>query len=407
MLRRHGTKALVALAATAPIFEAAALWGDHISPFVGEVVTRDDNVFRLQDGVDPQTVLGAPSGEDTYHVTSAGIGFDVKGDTQRFDGEIALNRYRFRRFEELDFNGYGARATWHWRAGERFNGDVGHDRSQQLASLSNVQSGTRSTTPNIISTQRSFVTATFQPTSHWEVRGQLRVASQQNEAVRYKLNDLDAHSTELSLAYVTTRLARIGVLTQNVDGRLPNPEPVGPLLVNNSYDQHTVGAFVEWQPSAHSQFKLRAGSTDRNYAALPRRDFSGSTHIGTFEWQPTDNLTLTAISQRDISATEEINVGLVLADGIGLYTRWNVRENATLALELERADRTYLGDAVAFLSSFPPYAERVHSAGARLSLHPRKPFTVDIGWKHERRSVLNSLGSYGVGIATVGFRFAF
>ena len=51
--------------------------------------------------------------------------------------------------------------------------------------------------------------------------------------------------------------------------------------------------------------------------------------------------------------------------------------------------------------------EPLASAGARLSLHPRKPFTVDIGWKHERRSALNSLGSYGVGIATVGFRFAF
>jgi hypothetical protein len=84
-----------------------------------------------------------------------------------------------------------------------------------------------------------------------------------------------------------------------------------------------------------------------------------------------------------------------------------VRDNATLALELENADRTYLGDAVTFLSSFPPYQERVRSTGARLSLHPRKSFTVDVGLRHERRTALASLGSFGAAIATLGFRFGF
>ena len=53
MLRRHSTKALVALVTAAPVLDAAALWHDQISPFVSEVVTQDDNVFRLADGVNP------------------------------------------------------------------------------------------------------------------------------------------------------------------------------------------------------------------------------------------------------------------------------------------------------------------------------------------------------------------
>ena len=111
MLRRHSTKALVALVTAAPVLDAAALWRDQISPFVSEVVTSDDNVFRLADGVNPQLAIGAPSAKDVYKATSVGLGFDVPVAAQRLEGEVAVNRYSFDRFDELDFNGYGARAT--------------------------------------------------------------------------------------------------------------------------------------------------------------------------------------------------------------------------------------------------------------------------------------------------------
>ena len=407
MLRRHSAKALVALVTAAPILDATALWHDQVSPFVSETVTRDDNVFRLADNVDPLLAIGAPSAKDTYHATSAGFAFDVPVSAQRFEGEVALNRYHFNRFDELDFNGYGARAIWRWRLGQRFNGDFGHDRSESLASLSNVQSGTRSTIANVIKTERTYVTATYEPASRWQLRGDVREATQRNDAIQYRPNDLDARSTELTLAYVTEQLTRIGVIAQHVDGRLPNPEPLGSVLLNNSYGQQSVAAFVEWRPSPHSQLKARAGPTRRDYDVISQRNFDGTTYVATMDWNPTDTLTLTAIRQRDISPNEEINVGLVLSDGVGFHTLWTVREKAALALELERADRTYLGDAASFLGTAAPYAERVRSVGARLSLHPRKPLTVDLGVRHERRSSLTTLGNYGASIASVGFRFAF
>jgi len=407
MLRRHSTKALVALVTATPVLEAGALWHDQISPFVSEVVTQDDNVFRLADGVSPELAIGAPSAKDVYLATTAGVAFDVPISAQRLVGEVALNRYRFDRFDELDFNGYSARAVWQWRVGQRFNGDLGHDRSESLASLSNVQSGTRSTTPNVIRTERSYVTANYDLAAHWQLRGDLRDASQHNDAIQYRANDLDARSTELTLAYVTRQTTRIGIIAQHVDGTLPNPELLGTVLLNNSYEQRSAAAFVEWQPSDHSLIKIRAGSTHRDYDVIPERNFDGSTYVASMDWHPTDNVTLTAIRQRDISPNEEINIGLVLSDGVGLHSLWNVREKATLALELERADRTYLGDAASFLGAAAPYSERVRSLGTRLSLHPTKPMTIDVGWRHERRSSLTTLGSYGASIASVGFRYAF
>src|SRR6185295_6682462 len=77
MLRRHLAKALATVVAGAPTLDACALWGDQLTPFVAETVTRDDNVSRLADGVDPLVALGAPSGRDTYHTTSAGFAFKV------------------------------------------------------------------------------------------------------------------------------------------------------------------------------------------------------------------------------------------------------------------------------------------------------------------------------------------
>lgn len=407
MLRRHSTKALVALVTAAPVLDAAALWRDQLTPFISETVTQDNNVFRLADGVNPQLVIGAPSPKDVYFATSAGVGFDVPVAAQRLVGEVALNRYHFDRFDELDFSGYTARAVWQWRIGDRFNGDLGHDRSEALASLSNVQSGTRSTTPNVIRTERSYVSATYEPVSRWQFRVDLRDASQQNGALQYQPNNLDARSTEFTIAYVTEQLTRIGVIGQHVDGHLPNPELLGSVLLDNSYEQQSAAAFIEWRPSPHSQLKVRAGSTRRDYDVIPARNFDGSTYVASMDWNPTDTLTLTAIRQRDISPNEEINIGFVLSDGVGFHTLWNVREKATLALELERADRTYLGDAASFVGAAAPYSERVRSVGAKLSMHPRKLLTVDLGWRHERRSSLTTLGSYGAGIASVGFRYAF
>jgi hypothetical protein len=407
MLRQHLPKALAALMAGSLVVDASASWRDKISPFVSETVTRDDNVFRLPDGRDPVLALGEPSASDVYHSTSAGLGFDIMTDAQRFQGQLALDRYRFSRFSELDFNGYNARAVWNWRAGDRFNGDVGHDSSQLLASLSNVQNGTRSTVPNILDLRHTYVTAIYTPTSKWEVAGEVREASQRNRALTYLPNNLDESTKGLSLAYVTDRMTRIGLSVTDIDGRLPVLEPLGTLRIDNSYTQHSVAAFIDWRPSAHSQIKASTGPTDRNYVDLPRRDFSHNTHRVSFDWQPTDEITLTALSRHEISTAEEINVDLVWVEGVTFSSRWQIRENSLLSLDLERADRTYLGQAGVALTLGAPYAERVRSVGGRLALHPRKPITVDIGLRHERRSSLTSLGSYTAGIASVGFRYAF
>src|SRR6185503_13070531 len=143
---------------------------------------------------------------------------------------------------------------------------------------SNVQSGTQRTTPNVIDVQRSYAMATYQPVARWQFRVDLRTTSEGNEAVVYKPSDIDAHTTELTIAYVTERLTKIGLIAQSVDGSLPNRQVLGTRSIDNSYEQRGLDAFIEWQTSAHSQFKLRTGSTDRNFVTLPQRDFSGSLY---------------------------------------------------------------------------------------------------------------------------------
>src|SRR5258706_13415934 len=105
MLCRPLTKALAALVAAAPVVAADALWRDQISPLVAEVVTHDNNVFRLADGVNPQLAIGAPSPADTYHATPAGRAFDVAANAQRFEGQPALSRYHFANVDTLGFDG--------------------------------------------------------------------------------------------------------------------------------------------------------------------------------------------------------------------------------------------------------------------------------------------------------------
>jgi exopolysaccharide biosynthesis operon protein EpsL len=403
---RCARQSLAALLLGLPALDVAALGDGKLALVVSDVVTHDDNVFRVPDGVDARAV-GADAKGDIYNRLSAGVELDVATDAQRLEVDFQLTRYRFDDLGALDLDGHDARAAWQWRAGRRFAGELGHTQGETLASLSNIQSGLRSATPNFIDARRTYATVAYRLLPSWELRADVAEVDQRNEALEYRPSDLGAGSRDASIAYVSRAGSRLGLRARSLDGRLPNRQLIGGTAVDNSYRQRGVEAFVEWQTSGQSRFSARGGPAERHYETVGERDFDGVLYRASFEWQPAEPFLLTAIAQRDISSTEEVNVGLVLVDGVGLYGRWDLRTSITLSFDFEASDRTYLGEVDGTLGAAAPRLEDWRLLGLRLALRPNETVTIDVGWQRQSRSAGIAFASYEADIASVGARLRF
>lgn len=407
LLRRMGA-ALTFAGVFAPTSAAVALWDDRLELFLSETVTSDDNVFRLSDDADPTAVLGSSSKSDTYFTTSFGLNLDVPVGRQRLQANLARNSTRYDQFTELDLkDGRDAKALWLWQVGDPLDGELGYTESRVLASLANVQSGIQSSTPNFLETDRRFFKATYKLAPRWQIGGEVSRLQQSNSAAERQLSDASVDDSDLTVSYVSRADNKLGLSVRVVDGSLPNEQPIAGILVDNSYRQQNLAAVLDWTLTGHSRLTARAGRTDRSYTQLPERDFEGFTYHVTYEWRPRAKFTLTAKAQRDISTTEEVNVGFVLAEGIALYPNLMLTEKINLTAAIELFDREYLGDPGLVLETVPPRSERVRAAGLNISYQPVRPVTLQLAWRRETRSSNVEFGDYDVNIASLGVRVGF
>jgi exopolysaccharide biosynthesis operon protein EpsL len=407
-LRARATAvAPIALCAVAAAPEAVALGGDRVDLFVAQSFTEDDNVFRLPRAVDPQPILGSPTATDTYRTTSFGLDFNVPVSEQRFVGNAARNYYRFDRFTRLDFEGYSLQASWLWDVGNRADGRLGYAEDFVLASLANLQSGLQSSTPNFLKTERTLFNAAYELTPRWQLRGELASLQHFNSAPEYRISNVGIDTVDLRLTYVTAAGNHIGVSIVSDDGHLPNLQNVAGVLVNNSYDEQTMGAVLDWTLTGKSRFSLRAGRVARDYGQLPRRNFDDWVFNGGYEWKPTGKFMLTASAQHDISRNEQVNVGFVLVDGVTLQPAVQLTEKVTLMVNVELSDRRYLGDpALGAPGGAANASERLYTAGLTASYQATPLVKLGFILRHEARDSTLPFGDYEDNFASLEVRVA-
>jgi hypothetical protein len=387
--------------------QASALFDDRLEVVVGQSATHDDNVFRLAPGVDPTAALGTADRGDTYQATSLGLKFDVPQAAHRYRGDLAFDRYQFGRFSGLELQGRRGLFDWTFNGWDNVATRLGYTESRTLASLSNIQGGTQSTLPNFIDYRRTYADVSYEIAPQWGLSAELGRGAQENSASIYALSDMRVKTERLELAYLTPGDTRIGADVQLIAAILPNRQIVAAQAIDNSYDERHLGTFIEWQTSRHSRLDARLGTVRRTYDILGTRNYTGSTYRLAHAWQPVDALTLTALAQRGVSSTEEINVGFVLLETVGLRSRWQHEDRVELTLDLERGDRVYRGDPLLALGLIPERAEQVSVQAVSALLHLTPIVTLDFRWRNERRSANVAGGSYRVNIAGIGVRCSF
>ena len=390
-----------------PVTNAVALWQDRLEVFVSEAITHDDNVFRLSSASDPASTIGSSSTADTYTTTGLGFRFDVPVSRQRFLGELGWNHHRYHRFTEFNFTDHNARAVWEWQAGNQWSGQLGYAQRKSLTSLSNVQSGVQSTTPNPIHKQDAFFNAAYMLTPRWRLKGELTDSSSTNTVPQFQVNDIDIDGTGVTVSHVSPAGNEVGVNIRIAEARFPFPQLVAGTLVDNAYRQRNAGLVSSWTISGNSRLTAQLGRVDRNYEQFPERDFDDTTYRAAYEWKATGKLILTAEAQRDISPYEEVNTNAVLLHGIALRPSFDLTEKISISGALEHNNMDYLGDAGLVLGTVQPRSDRMRVAALRIFYRPIRHAWLEAAMRREDRSSSDPFGDYETNIigVTAGIRF--
>jgi exopolysaccharide biosynthesis operon protein EpsL len=374
----------------------------RVTPFVEEIVTTDDNVFRIANQVDAGAVIGYPARSDTYYTTSAGLSAEVPVSLQRFDATFTFNRSRYHRFHNLDFDGYDFRGSWLWQVARNLSGTVRLTDTYSLAPFAELLGVTR----DRLKLREEFADGSWLFTPRWKLHAAADQLVQSNSDPAGLYNDVTVDSLEASLSRVSGAGGTLGVDARFESGHFPTAQPVAGQLIDNAYRQYSAGVVLDWGADSPSHVVARADQVSRRYHEVSPRDFDLTTAHVEYTWTPTGKLSVTAIAQRDISPYEYIHSSIVLVKGLVLRPVWHVSAKLDLSADFESLSRSYLSDPGLGLGVGIPRVDHVRSASALISCHPATSFTLQLSALHEQRSSKIAFGGYATDVVWLKARLA-
>lgn len=379
-----------------------------VTPFAEETVTTDDNVFRISNQVDPTTLIGFAARGDTYRTTTAGLSADVPVSLQRFEATLTYNSYRYDRFHELDYDGYGLRGSWLWQVGRNLSGEIGASENYSLAPFEQlpVASSVAPVVPDRLHAREEFAKGSWLVTPDWKLYAAGDDLNQSNSDPLGQYNDVSVDSLEASLSRAGGTGNWFGLDTRFEWGHFPVAEPIGTVLVDNGYSQSGVGVVLDVGADTPSHVVARADQVSRHYNQLTARDFNRTTGRIEYTWTPDVKVSVSAIAERDISPYEYIHSSIVMVRGLTLRPLWHATDWLDVSADFAWLDRDYLSDPMVALGAAPARDDGVRTTSALLDFHPARGITLQLSYLHEGRSSTILNGGYDVNVAWLKARLS-
>lgn len=392
----------VAVFALLPAVASAAAEDDKDFTLTAAIsLTNEDNIYRLPEASDPEG--------DLYRTAWGGVSFIYPVSAQRFTGDARISTIQYDTFEELDHEAWSLRGAWLWRAGPRLDGQVGVTAQSALASLANLSGGVLSSTPNELRVWRFDADGGYVVDGRWELRGAFNRIVHENTSEQFESSDMTRDEVGATLTFLRPSGSRLGLNASYADARLPNPQLIGLLTrVDNSHTQRRYGGLLDWVPTDKSRLALRGGYVGRNYRQFPDRNYDSWSGSLSYEWRASEKTMVTALVRRDISETEQVNVGYIIVRAAALQPAFQMGDKTHLALNFEISERNYRGDlALGLPGAAAQLSEVVGLVGANLDFQATQIFGFRLFGRHEFRRANSDFPDYRAGIVGAEVRATF
>ena len=376
---------------------------DTFTPYVRGLYGYDSNLFRLQNDQEANAVLGTTDTSESFYTLAAGMDVNLRVSRQVIRAHAEYNQTWFNQYKLLDYDGRDAYLKWDWLVGSVAKGDVGIAETLTQASYTNV----KQPVSNLIRTRQRFFHAAIKLDNPWLVKfGAERVDTDNNASVQQAL-DATVDSVNAGVQYTSSKGSTVELISRRSDGQYPNRQLVGLAPIDNDYLQWDNGVAVAWAPSGKTQVSGKLNYTQRNYAEVPQRDFSGLTGLLAMDWMVTGKTTLRASLHRDIGALENDTASYTLNQGIAFGADWKPTAKLVFNAQLRHDDISYAGDPGFVLSTAPAREDRLTTVQAGMQYSVLRNTMLGLVLKRGVRDSSEAFSSYGYNSALINLRSEF
>lgn len=301
---------------------------------------HDDNLFRLPDGVRPQTVLGRPSAAETVDVSTLGLRYAKTHSLQRIELDVSLVDYRYRTHQRLDLLATNYDLAWRWALTPRLRGTL---RAEQDESVNTFDDASVLTSGNQRTQRHEAFDAVYEIDGAWRLVGGVLRTRNQNEQPLLGEESYVLRSAEAGLRYDASSGSSVTWRLRKGSGStLASLSPPVPLR-DTEFDQDEQVLDVRWLASAKTTVELNLVHLQRRHERLALRDYSGNNAALSLRWAATAKTLWTLQWSSDVSSYQSLNASHVRTDRWQLGYVWQIAARTTLQASLSETRRRFLG----------------------------------------------------------------
>lgn len=385
------TLAAAVAAAIAALCSAQAAAQDSERNFdvsVGARLMRDDNLFRLPDGIDP-SLLGAATSRRGDDVSSTSVG--VAGRWHMGEQEVALDASaaanRFAENGSLDYTSGRASLDWNWRLAERWSGRFGAGKDRTLSSFANTESLEK----DVRDADAYYGDLRMAFAGRWAAFARGRSATTTHDNAVRERDDVEQDEASVGLEYRTPRSSRIELGLREASARYAPDRFAASTGSPSDYDEESARVVLGYALTDGVSLESSVGYVRRDYAFADRGSYSGRVWSAGLKWSPTEAWQVAFGRSHDIKAHLDAESDHFLATGENLSVAWLPTTELRVGLRATREDQKYIA-ADALLG--PPRRDEPITGAFVMTYAPFEHASFELTALQEQRASTNGRFDY-------------
>jgi exopolysaccharide biosynthesis operon protein EpsL len=316
---------------------------DTLSFAAGAGIRFEDNLFRLSDSVNTNSLPGKPDKSDWLYTANAGIKIDKPYAQQRFQFNAMATQNNFQNNSFLNYTGFDYRAAWLWSLTPNITGVLLANQEQTLTNFADFRTfNDRS----IQTTQVRIFNIDGFIGGGWHLLGGLMQVNSRNSQNFTAVGDYVQNGGELGVKYVFPSESWLSLVQRESHGEYRGRvlDPVAQL--DTGFDQSETEAKFNWRLTGKSTIDAKLGYLDRQHDHFSQRDYDGMVGKVEYQWATTDKLQINTSLGRNLFSFQEAGNSYYVADTLSIGPVWKVSDKTAIRLRYDYSKRDYRGAIV-------------------------------------------------------------
>lgn len=365
-------------------------------------LVSDNNLFRLPAGANVLALTGRTRASEQISVYGAGLSYRGSHSLQRFELDLALRENRYQHFSYLNHTAGNYNAAWRWSLTPRTHGSLSHEHSEALNSFADYQTFGSSNKRTVTHT---WLDATHELSGPWRLVGGLSQQRQTNQQALSTEGDYSARAADVGVRYVFASGSSFTYSHKNTSASYLNRALPSAGLLDDGYDQRDDELRAHWVITGKSTLDASASHTRRTHPNYPQRNYSGVNANANLRYSFSGKAAMVAGLQRELSNYQSSSTNYTQTDRLSLGPVWQISPKSVLRLNLQYAQRDYLGTPTGAVAN--PRHDTLRDAILALEWKPYNALTISTALQDARRRSNQAGLDYKASLITVTAQYAY